>query len=371
LRTMRKACLLLLLVALVLAQDDPCEEIRVRCVGEGESCENQVGCGTGESEDCLLCDETVCVNNECVAGADKGEACSANGPVCGHDRIYTLAVLCVNDRCGTSGTPLYAGDSCSTDDPLIQGADASGGCTSTTCEAGTCKSLDAGADCTLTGLPCPQGEFCSLIEDPTTNGTCIERKASGASCLSSAACQPNLNCMGTSDTSEKTCTPIFSVASGSYCDGTFIQQVGENGIFASTVCNKGLACIDKECADPDDVTGDDCDTDADCDGGSPRYSCVNNPCTDESKCVPLFVRSDETLADDYQAYVNCLNTNDCASTVPWNSGSGGGSNCADTCLGTWTTWREDIPFVFGQCGAAAGLVPAALLATVAIVLALL
>src|SRR5688572_30625982 len=100
---------------------------------------------------------------------------------------------------------------------------------------------------------------------------------------------------------------------------------------------RSLACIDKECADPDDVTGDDCDTDADCDGGSPRYSCVNNPCTDESKCVPLFVRSDETLADDYQAYVNCLNTNDCASTVPWNSGSGGGSNCADTCLGTWTT----------------------------------
>jgi hypothetical protein len=321
----------------------------------------------------------VCLNNNvCVGGATKGQTCSdTNGPLCtdggnAADRIYIEADYCLNGKCGTEGTPLGPGDSCSTSDTLIESASTTGGCAGTTCVNGVCDALQAGENCT--GVkPCVQGYYCSVLDDPTVQGTCVALKDAGAACTSSLTCKPNLNCMGTSDTSSKTCTALFSVASGSYCDGTFTAEIGEFGFLATTVCNKGLTCVSSKCADPKDSTaGKGCSVDADCDGGAPFFSCVNDPCDNKAVCVPLYLRSDKTLADDYEAFVDCLASNNCGTFVPWNSGTGGGQNCADkNCISSWTTWRDDLPFSFGGCGAAAGLVPLAFLAVAGLVLALL
>jgi len=167
------------------------------------------------------------------------------------------------------------------------------------------------------------------------------------------------------------CTALFSVSSG-YCDPLITGRVGEDGDLASLVCSKGLTCTGgttPTCQDPDDSPiGKSCDTVSDC-GSSSLYVCAEVPCEDKNICAPVYVRSDDTIATDYAAYYGCLASSNCASTAVWTSGTGGGSNCAyDSCFSQWQTYRNDLPYSFGECGSnsAASLIPLAVFALVAV-----
>jgi hypothetical protein len=370
------ALVLLGLLCCALAQDN-CN-LSFKCVKEGDSCQNAANCGQSGQPACVGCKDSVCVTGTCAGGANKGEACAAAGPVCtggvgAFDKYFPLADTCLSGKCGTVANPLFPGDSCSTSDPLIQGSNTNGGCLGTTCENNVCKSTPAGGNCSgLADAPCAQGYICSVLVDGSTPPfTCVQWRTAGQQCTSTAVCAPNLVCAASSSTSNKTCTTLFSVASGSYCDPSAVGAVGENGDSASLVCNKGLTCTggsSPTCQDPSDKPiGKSCSSVADC-GSSSLYACVDIPCTTKSECSALYIRSDEGVATDYENYVDCLNTNNCASFNVWTSGSSGGSNCANNqCFDKWQTYRDDLPYTFGLCGSgAATIIPAAVLAVVAL-----
>jgi len=368
----RAAALLLfaLLCCGAFAQDF-CD-LSIKCVGEGDSCANAANCGQSGQDACVFCKDTACVSNVCVAGADKGETCAANGPVCSHDKYFGLATVCVNGKCGTNASPLYPGDTCSNDDPLIENADTNGGCFGTTCVSGKCDSTPSGGNCSLTDPPCAQGQICSSLINATAPGVCQAWLGKGQSCTVTAVCAPNLVCTSPTSSADKVCTELFSVASGAYCDPTIFGAVGEDGDSgASLVCQKGLTCTggtSPTCQDPDDSPiGKSCDTVADC-GSSSLYACREVLCEDKNICVPTYIRSDDKVASDYASYLNCLADNNCASTTVWSSGTGGGSNCAfDNCFSEWEKYRDDLPYSFGECGnSAASLIPLAVFALVAV-----
>jgi len=316
----------------------------------------------------------VCLKGTCVAGAGLNEACdAANGPLCalgdgvtaGFDDYYALANKCLNKKCGTGANPLLPGDSCTTSNDLIENAGKTGGCTTLNCTNGKCLGVAKGENCTAFP-PCNQGLYC----DFTGSGTCVDVQASGADCAFDGQCEPGTRCVGIPNGK---CTTVFNVAEGGSCDGAILFAVGDDGITASALCQGGLACIGGKCANPDDgIIGKSCKADGDCTSGQPAnsFKCVTDDCTGESFCAPLYVRSNEEIADAYNDYLGCLKTNQCdAVALPWNDGTS--SNCAGAnCDGEWKTYQDLLPHTIGFCGAAASFAPFALLLAVAALFAL-
>jgi hypothetical protein len=378
----RAAALLLALLCCAFAQN-ACNR-KFTCVGEGTDCTFSTSCGLNGNAACPLCKNSACVNNVCVAGADLGETCAANGPICtrdaagiAHDKYYIFANTCLNGKCGTNDNPLFPGDSCSKSDSLIQDSSTTGGCAVGTCGT-TCSSTAAGASCNGT-VPCAQGYYCSIIDgDSPSNATCVAWKTEGANC-DTGICAPNLVCHLTSNgATTSTCISLFSIAKGSFCMATALGPVGEDAAPASTVCNKGLTCSATSggsfptCQDPDDKpVGKTCTGASDC-SPSELYACVPDSCDGTSHCERAYIRSSSSVAGAYESYVDCLTNNKCASPVPWQSGSGGNQNCANqNCFSQWKSLVDKAPYVFGDCGAASGLVPVAVLALAALLAMLL
>lgn len=356
--------LVLLLLGSAFAQVDPCD-VQVECVGEGDECSSTDACGTSDNP-CLRCEDSVCMPSKkvCVGVASVGEACSdADGPLC-KDKYFDQANKCLSSKCGTSAAPLQPGDACVTNDALIENSDKTGGCSSGNCSNGVCVGLDKGENCSALTAPCKQGLYCTSI----LGGVCEDVKAAGSDCTLDSECEPGTVCVGTPNGK---CTAVFSIAGGSSCDGAKLLPVDEDGNPASALCQPGLTCLGGKCENPDDLEGEACEADSDCTEGQPAnsYKCVENPCTGEKSCQPLFVRSDKEVANAYKAYLDCLKTKKCdGAAQPWSDGTS--ANCAGkNCLNEWKAYKDLLPYQVGECGAAS-FAPLALVLAIAALFAL-
>jgi hypothetical protein len=250
-----------------------------------DSCDGAGNCRSNTVDDGTPCDD----GNPCMAGeaCQDGECAGGNSVNCDAFDAYCADREC--DPAGSDGncdnvTPLNVGLPCNDGQACNVGEACQGGeCTGGTpqdcsaagleCSEASCDPASTEGNCDIltpqnAGMPCDDGQFCTLIDECDGIGTCV---GAGESCDFGESCdEVNDRCNPPCDTDDD-CTALTDDCNIGVCDlnagGCNAEPTNANG-----ACDDGDACTEddtcsngicvgvrEECDDGNACTSDSCD----------------------------------------------------------------------------------------------------------------